>query len=320
MPTLMLNVPEKQYDTFCGRDGALELLSQALPDTSLMWLHGITGLGKSSLALEYVNRYKNRYEAIYWVDAGDTGKVQQAFSRLSALRDLLPDATDNNDRPCLHSGPKWPSTPWPQDSFEKRSVKWLIVLDGVDDFDWDTIDRFRPPRSDASVLVTSRKCNRMRRTVRAKAEPPSAGAMTVELLPFTEVEASTALKRMAGIPSDNEDKMVSRLTALLGYLPLAISIAATLIRVQCMTLADLLASYDYDYINARFSVIVTQQNLLRRKLVAKNNRRLVNHHQRSDGVDRDCQGLAITWNQPKWSDQRVASLQRFRKRIGFHVG
>ncbi|GIF49513.1 hypothetical protein Afe04nite_40520 [Asanoa ferruginea] len=131
---------------FTGRDGMLERLGEALRNTSKasvlpQTLHGMGGVGKTQLVVEYVYRHIDQYDLIWWIAAEQPSSVLRS---LTALAERLGLATtedrQQNARIVL-------------DALAGGGLTWLLVYDNADDP--DTLDQFLPS-SGGDVIVTSR--------------------------------------------------------------------------------------------------------------------------------------------------------------------
>lgn len=70
-PPLIQNIPARQNLAFCGRDDILDRIHKQFLSGSRLALtqviHGLGGLGKTQIALEYAYRYAAEYHVIWWV-------------------------------------------------------------------------------------------------------------------------------------------------------------------------------------------------------------------------------------------------------------
>jgi hypothetical protein len=78
------NVPFRRNPKFFGQEEALTKLHQQLdtatydsePTSSV--LHGMGGVGKTQVALEYTYRYRSKYQCIFWLPAEDSSTLSRA--------------------------------------------------------------------------------------------------------------------------------------------------------------------------------------------------------------------------------------------------
>lgn len=86
MPAVWGNMPPRNL-VFTGREELLINLERGLRDgpTAVLphALHGMGGVGKSQLALEYVYRHAAEYEVVCWIPAERPTQIQQAFVELA---------------------------------------------------------------------------------------------------------------------------------------------------------------------------------------------------------------------------------------------
>lgn len=96
-------------------------------------LHGLGGIGKTQLAIEYTKRHKKDYSAVFWINIKNEASVQQSFLRIakqilrhhpSARRlsglDISQDIEEATD-----AIKTWLNLP--------SNSRWLIVYDNYDD-------------------------------------------------------------------------------------------------------------------------------------------------------------------------------------------
>lgn len=94
------NLPEPRISNFFGKDTEIQKINTSLTaadkgsDSSTGFpsvaLHGLAGVGKSQIALEFAYRYMSRFPVILWVDSKTETSLQQSFDRIAV--DLLPEA------------------------------------------------------------------------------------------------------------------------------------------------------------------------------------------------------------------------------------
>ncbi|KAJ5469548.1 hypothetical protein N7539_009166 [Penicillium diatomitis] len=98
-----VNVPYSPDSKFRGRNKELRQMNEFLmkPETSgvrdlrVVAIQGLGGMGKTSLALQYIHSNRNYYEAIFWLRAQDFTILQQDFAKIAqALQTTTPAGAD----------------------------------------------------------------------------------------------------------------------------------------------------------------------------------------------------------------------------------
>ena len=138
------NVPPRNPG-FTGRDGLLRAVRKALlarNRTAVQALHGMGGVGKTQLAVEYAYRYSRSYDLVWWMLADQAGLMGDQFMALGeSLGCVLPGAvTAETARQATFSE-------------LRRRDKWLLVFDNAESpadlAHW-------MPGGNGHVLITSR--------------------------------------------------------------------------------------------------------------------------------------------------------------------
>jgi len=173
-------VPLPRNPFFTGREEILAALhtqlsaNQVIALTQSAALHGLGGVGKTQLALEYAYRYALEYSAIFWIGA-ETGE-----SILSSLLHIaealgLPERDGQDQQRVVAAVQRWFST----------HSRWLLVWDNVEDL--ALLDRFRPAARAGAILLTTRS--------------PALGTLArgIDLLPMEREEGMLFLLRRAKV-------------------------------------------------------------------------------------------------------------------------
>lgn len=142
-------LPYRQNAFFTDRETVLAALSSALPftqdhQTALLALHGLGGMGKTQIALEYLYRSANLYQTVLWLNAASretlNGEVSALVERLA-----LPRQEREDEEQLFAALKRW---------LQNQPTSWLLVLDHIDDN--TLIDLLVPAQSNGHVLLTTR--------------------------------------------------------------------------------------------------------------------------------------------------------------------
>jgi hypothetical protein len=212
------NLPPRNPD-FSGRSALLEDLHLRLSGggqaavVQAATVHGLGGVGKTQLALEYAHRYASDYDVIWWVPAEQPAAIPGRLAGL-ARRLGVPEQADQTE---LLAG-LW-------DVLRERD-RWLLVYDNADRP--QALQPYWPPGGSGRLLVTSRT--------------PTWGrtATTVRLDVLDRDEAVAFLRRRT---ASTDTATVAALAEALGDLPLALEQAAAYMDETHTTPTDYLALF-----------------------------------------------------------------------------
>ncbi|WP_406257788.1 FxSxx-COOH system tetratricopeptide repeat protein [Streptomyces nigra] len=202
-PRVWGNIPPRNPN-FTGREELLDQLHRRLlvdEATAVVphAVHGMGGVGKSLLAVEYLYRRMAEYDVVWWIPAERTTQISVSLVELATRLELAPgsDAPAAVDAvlEALRIGEPYSN--------------WLLVFDNAESP--ETVQRFFPAGGPGNILITSRN-------------PQWASiARPLEVDVFRR-EESKQLLRLRGSEISDED--ADRLAEALGDLPLAIEQAA----------------------------------------------------------------------------------------------
>src|SRR5436305_1104825 len=148
-PLPIWNVPYRRNPFFTGREEILAHLytilrsSKAAALTQAQAISGLGGIGKTQVAVEYAYRYRDHYQAIFWINATSRDAISADFVILAALLDL-PEQQEKEQDIGLRAVKRWLSS----------HTHWLLILDNVDDL--EMIVDFLPVTATGDVLITTR--------------------------------------------------------------------------------------------------------------------------------------------------------------------
>src|SRR4051812_12690758 len=87
LPRVWGGVPPRNPN-FTGRDAILRQLHDDLQGSRRAAvlpraLHGMGGVGKSQVAIEYVHRHRGDYDLVWWIPAEGTGQILASLTELA---------------------------------------------------------------------------------------------------------------------------------------------------------------------------------------------------------------------------------------------
>ena len=205
--TLADKLSGERHRWFVGRERELEAFDAALadPSCSLLFVHGATGVGKSSLLLEVERRCHEKGLSVALIDANEVGADEAQLAHLRQIGTLFDDRSGRAraSRPVLLV-----------DSFECLGAYEQALI--------DQLGHCLP--SDALLLFASRK----RPPHRLLIDPAwSRLARFYELLPWSEREAASFLDAQ-GVDSEG----LAAIYRIAGGYPLALSVAVQIFRAS----------------------------------------------------------------------------------------
>jgi tetratricopeptide (TPR) repeat protein len=219
-PRLWGGVPPRN-PAFIGREALLLELRRALERRSKASLLSRTrrepgGVGKTQLAAEFVYRYADRYDIVWWIPADHQSLVLQSLSQLGRRLDA-PETADLD-----HAAGRV------LEKLAGDGLRWLLIYDNANEP--EDVARLLPDRG-GHVIVTSRD-----QTWSEIVDP-------VRVDVFGRAESVALVRRRSEGVSPQE---ASRLADVLGDLPLAVDLAASCQAAMGMSVAEYLAEFDQD--------------------------------------------------------------------------
>ncbi len=204
LPLVWGDVPQRN-PSFTGREALLRQLHEDLTSsrqTAVLpqALHGMGGVGKSQVAIEYVHRHSAEYDLIWWIPAEQPNQILESFTRLAERLELGAGPEANVAVPMVREALSTGSLDYEH---------WLLVFDNAEAP--DDLQRYFPTGGAGKILVTSRDMDWARVT------------RVLEVDVFEREESIQFLRRRN---PDLERDEADKLAEALGDLPVAIEQAA----------------------------------------------------------------------------------------------
>ena len=126
-------------------------------------LHGLGGIGKTQLAIEYVRRHKERYTAMFWLNANDPDSLKLSFRdvaqqilRYHPSTSLLAGVDSDDLDQVVYAVKAWLDL--------QSNTRWLMIYDNYDNpktsgnLDCSAVDirQYLPQSDQGSIIITTR--------------------------------------------------------------------------------------------------------------------------------------------------------------------
>ncbi|NKY96117.1 FxSxx-COOH system tetratricopeptide repeat protein [Nocardiopsis alborubida] len=217
-----VQVPRRN-SAFTGREELLSALrGQLLKGRRqvITALNGMSGVGKTELAKEYLYRYASDYDLICWIPAAHSNQLRESFSVLASRLRLDSAGAGSghvleNVLEALRQGVEYP--------------RWLLVFDNAQAR--SELDQYLPVGGEGHVIITSRDSSW---TVRG-------GDAYLSVREFDRAESIELLKRRG--PASLSDEEADQLAHELGDLPLALNQAAVWLHESGMATEEYLRQF-----------------------------------------------------------------------------
>ncbi|VUC30705.1 unnamed protein product [Clonostachys rosea] len=227
--------PYDENTNFIGRENELERIHTKLcpidgkrAEQRIFALTGLGGMGKTQTAVKYAFKYRNVYQIVLLAHADGQSKLAESFSSFADKLGLGAGMSAIKAKQAV------------KDLLGSIDVPWLLIFDNADtDDNVQLLEEFWPCKSQGSILITSRDHTLVRRFT------------GMELVEMSEPNAVDLLLRLVQFDRSllddadavEEEIAAKKIVKQLGFLPLGIGQAATLIINDSCSLAAFLEDY-----------------------------------------------------------------------------
>ncbi|MEM7030386.1 MAG: FxSxx-COOH system tetratricopeptide repeat protein, partial [Chloroflexota bacterium] len=196
------NVPYDRNINFTGREIYLRQLEKQFNDrqatTLIQTIHGLGGVGKTQIAVEYAYIHREQYQVVWWLRAEEPETLAADFADLALKLNLHLEA-NNNQSELISAVLQWLHV----------HTGWLLIFDNA-----SHQDVLKPYLlQNGPIIITSR--NHYWQNIKT---------LTIETMTQTE-----AFAFLAQATRETNKQNINALNDLLGYLPLALAQAAAYI-------------------------------------------------------------------------------------------
>ncbi|MEV0202085.1 FxSxx-COOH system tetratricopeptide repeat protein [Nonomuraea sp. NPDC050691] len=220
-PEVWGKVPPRNRN-FTGREELLAQIRRSIGEVTAVVplpqaLHGLGGVGKTQLAIEYCWRYRGEYDVVWWITADQKALVPPALAALAPRLGVAHADTVGVDE----------SAEAVREALERGDPysRWLLVFDNADQP--ESIKGYIP--ANGHVLITSRNTRW------------DTAAETVSVDVFAREESVEFLtKRLPRIDPADADRVADAL----GDLPLALEQASSLMTQTAISVDDYLSQLE----------------------------------------------------------------------------
>ncbi len=148
-PVLPLwTVPYRRNPFFTGREDIIRQLHERLTTARVALsqpqaVSGLGGIGKTQIVIEYVYRYRDDYDSVFWIRADTKETLLLDFATTARFLEL-PEKDIEDPSSVINNVINW----------LEGHVRWLVIFDNADDL--SVLDGTLPKRSSGHIIITTR--------------------------------------------------------------------------------------------------------------------------------------------------------------------
>jgi hypothetical protein len=204
-----------QNNNFVGRKKLLKQVADHFnqrdkPKVVLTACHGLGGIGKTQVALEFVWQHYKIYKGVVWFNAESKQRLQEDYIHLGKELRILREEERISAEEQAHCVKHWLEEP--------SHAGWLLIYDNAPKYGGEEGIGELFPTKEGKLLITSRY---------TEGWPQDSIAVDV----FTLAESREYIQKILSIQLSESDKaQIDQLAETLGHLPLALAQACAYIK------------------------------------------------------------------------------------------
>ena len=196
-------------NSFVARDVEMARLAKIMLPSSadrtrrkIFVLHGLGGIRKTQLAIEFARTYRQKCSAVFWIDGSGKEKLKQSIANLAnqiSQHQLLERAKLYAQRPHKELG--WSCRRCAFVVFQPSNDQWLLIYDNVDrelsagtsDPESFSLMEYLPQVDQGYILITSQLTSLL-----------NLGGANIRVGPVSELQGENILTNSIGEPVRSE--------------------------------------------------------------------------------------------------------------------
>jgi tetratricopeptide (TPR) repeat protein/transcriptional regulator with XRE-family HTH domain len=233
------SVPHPRNACFTGREEILQTLHRVLVTSrsaalvQTYALHGLGGVGKTQIALEYAYQRASQYSAVFWIEAETAEHIISSMLRIAEVLQL-PEYMEADQQRIVAAVQRWLAA----------QSKWLLIWDNLENL--NLLQRFLPPVRQGAILLTTR-CQALG-TLAEGVDLASMGQnegvlFVLRRAKLLKSDATSEQVRLFATTMPAEYAAAEELVTVMGGLPLALDQAGAYLEETGCSLSDYLQRY-----------------------------------------------------------------------------
>jgi tetratricopeptide (TPR) repeat protein len=212
-------------EDLCALEASLQSPGQAIAIVQPQAIHGLGGIGKTRLAVEYAWRSRHQYDATFFVVADSHDSLRANLAALAVPLNL-PEQKSPVQEEIVEAVLRW----------LQESSRWLLILDNVDTPEAESaVVALIPRLGHGHVFITSRRSD----------WPPVVREQPIEKLSLEEATRFLLQRTDNKRAKKNDDpEKAAHLAKILDGLPLALEQAGAYIETRRVSLAKYLEDWE----------------------------------------------------------------------------